>query len=96
VLKVGETAIFESAVILEYLEDTQPNPLHPGDPLKRAEHRSWIEFGSAILNDIAGLYTAPDADAFNAKAKVLSNKFDRLEGRLEGRPVFRGQRLLAR
>src|SRR6185369_12034073 len=31
VLKVGETAIFESAVILEYLEETQPNPLHPSD-----------------------------------------------------------------
>src|SRR6516225_5164475 len=39
VLKVGDAAIFESAVILEYLEETQPNRLHPGDPLKRAEHR---------------------------------------------------------
>lgn len=32
VLQVGETAIFESAVILEYLEETQPHPLHPSDP----------------------------------------------------------------
>ncbi|HWP16720.1 MAG TPA: glutathione S-transferase family protein, partial [Xanthobacteraceae bacterium] len=47
VLLVGDTAIFESAVILEYLEETQPNPLHPGNPLMRAEHRAWIEFGSA-------------------------------------------------
>ena len=38
VLKVGETAIFESAVILEYLEETQMTPLHPSDPLRRAEH----------------------------------------------------------
>src|SRR3954451_6663364 len=36
VLKVGETAIFESAVILEYLEETQANALHPHDPLRRA------------------------------------------------------------
>ena len=27
-----ETAIFESAVILEFLEETQANPLHPADP----------------------------------------------------------------
>src|SRR6201991_5093248 len=54
VLQVGDKAIFESAVILEYLEETQPNPLHPADPLTRAEHRAWIEFGSAVLNDIWG------------------------------------------
>jgi glutathione S-transferase len=48
VLQVGDTTIFESAVILEYLEETQPKPLHPADPLRRAEHRAWIEFGSAV------------------------------------------------
>ncbi len=57
VLLVGDTAIFESAVILEYLEDTQSPALHPADPVIRAEHRAWIEFGSAILNDIAGSIT---------------------------------------
>ena len=40
VLTVGKHAIFESAVILEYLEDTQAFPLHPSDPLRRAEHRA--------------------------------------------------------
>src|SRR3954467_3761680 len=59
VLLVDDTAIFESAVILEYLEETQPNPLHPADPLARAEHRAFIEFGSAGLNDIWGLYSPP-------------------------------------
>src|SRR3954470_15916329 len=68
VLLVGEHAIFESAVILEYLEETQPKPLHPADALRRAEHRAFIEYGSAVLNDIAGLYSAPDEAAFKAKA----------------------------
>src|SRR5262249_36739106 len=82
VLKVGDSAIFESAVILEYLEETQPLPLHPGDPLRRAEHRAWIEFGSAILNDIAGLYLAADETAFAQKPKALTEKFARPETRL--------------
>jgi glutathione S-transferase len=82
VLRVGDTAIFESAVILEYLEETQPKPLHPGDPLKRAEHRAWIEFGSAILNDIAGFYAAPDEAAFRAKTAQLEQRFARLESRV--------------
>src|SRR3569833_1513236 len=75
VLKVGETAIFESAVILEYLEETQRKPLHPKDPLQRAEHRSLIEYSSAILNDIWGFYSAPDGPAFDAKRKPLADRF---------------------
>ena len=49
VLKVGDRVLFESNVILEYLEETLPLPLHPKEPLDRAEERGWIEFGSSIL-----------------------------------------------
>lgn len=91
VLLVEDTAIFESAVILEYLEDTQPSPLHPADALVRAEHRAWIEFGSAILNDIAGLYGAADEVAFNTKVTALREKFIRVEARMKG-PWFDGAR----
>ena len=42
VLLVGDVPIFESAVILEYLEETQAKPLHPAAPLRRAEHRGRI------------------------------------------------------
>jgi glutathione S-transferase len=90
VLLVGDHAIFESAVILEYLEETQANPLHPADALRRAEHRSFIEFGSTILNDIAGLYAASDEAAFKAKALQLKQRFERLEVRLVG-PWFDGE-----
>src|SRR5690349_4354645 len=90
VLKVGERAIFESAVILEYLEETAPHPLHPVDALQRAEHRAWIEFGSAVLNDIAGLYGAKDAAAFDAKVAALAARFLRLQDRLVG-PWFAGE-----
>ena len=79
VLLVDEVPIFESAVILEYLEETQSKPLHPRDPLRRAAHRGWIEFGSAVLNDIAGLYGAKDKAAFDAKVTSLADKFARLE-----------------
>src|SRR6266699_5364130 len=71
VLVVGEHAIFESAVILEYLEETQPKRLHPADALARAEHRAWIEYGSAVLSDIAGFYAAPDEATFKAKTSQL-------------------------
>ena len=88
VLVVGDHAIFESAVILEYLEETQAGRLHPADALARAEHRSWIEFGSAVLNDIAGLYSAPDETAFKAKAAQLEARLARLEARTMAAPWF--------
>jgi glutathione S-transferase len=90
VLKDGEAVIFESAVILEYLEETQPFPLHPKDPLQRAQHRSWIEFGSAVLNGIWAFYTAPDETAFATQTKALSDKFEQLEHRLGSGPYFDG------
>jgi glutathione S-transferase len=91
VLQVGDTAIFESAVILEYLEETESKPLHPADPLSRAEHRSWIEFGSAVLSDIAGFYAAPDETTFKAKASQLEQRFARLEARVAAAPWFDGE-----
>ncbi|MBU4530737.1 MAG: glutathione S-transferase family protein [Hoeflea sp.] len=92
VLSVKDQSIFESAVILEYLEETQPTPLHPADPMTRAQHRGWIEFGSAILNDIAGFYAAKDATVFAEKISSLSAKFSRLEEQLEDGPYFAGDR----
>jgi glutathione S-transferase len=90
VLRVGNRAIFESAVILEYLEETEPHPLHPADPLARAEHRAWIEFASAVLNDIAGFYSAPDRTSLEAKTAALAAKFDQVERRLGEGPYFDG------
>ncbi|MBB5051232.1 glutathione S-transferase [Afipia massiliensis] len=91
VLQVGDKVVFESAVILEYLEETQPKPLHSKDPLTRAEHRAWMEFGSAVLADIWGLETATDEAAFNVKVKQATEKFARLETRLVAAPWFDGE-----
>jgi glutathione S-transferase len=91
VLQVGDVPIFESAVILEYLEETQPKPLHPADPLTRAEHRAWIEFGSTVLNDIAGFYAAAGDATFKAKAAQLEQRFARLESRIAASPWFDGE-----
>lgn len=85
-----DTVLFESNVILEFLEETESNPLHPGDPLQRAKHRSWIEFGSAILNGIGRFYSARDTHVFQNEAAGLAAKFDRLETALGTGPWFSG------
>ena len=88
-----QVVLFESAVICEYLEETQPGvPLHPADPLMRARHRGWIEFGSSILSDLWGFETAKDALTYEAKRKALIDKFGRVEEQLAASPLFAGER----
>lgn len=92
VLKVGDAALFESAAILEYLEETQPGPLHPSQPLERARHRAWIGFASECLNDVASFYSAADAGALEARAAALRARFRLLETHLGDGPWFAGDR----
>lgn len=91
-LIADDAAIFESAVIVEYLEDTQKNPLHPEDALERAQHRAWVEFGSSILSDIAGLYSAKDKAGFDQQIAKIKDKFARLEPVLADGPFFAGEK----
>lgn len=87
-LKVGEEVLFESAVIVEFLEDTQPNPLHPANPLHRARHRAWMEFGSSILSDIWIVETTADRALFDARVKAIREKLSRVEAQLGTGPYF--------
>lgn len=90
VLLVDGEPIFESAVICEYLEDTTLPRLHPGNALQRARHRAWMEFGSALLNTIAGFYNAADEPALHVKAAELRRRFEQLEAALGDGPYFAG------
>jgi glutathione S-transferase len=90
VLIAGDTAIFESAVICEYLDETLAPRLHPLDPLERARQRSWIEFGSAVLAAIGAFYSAPDEAGLRDRRDDLASRFGRLEAALGKGPFFGG------
>lgn len=87
----GEEVVFESAVICEFLDEVTPGSLHPSNPLAKARHRAWIEFGSQLLNDIARLYNAGSEATFNDCVEVISGKLLRLEPEIQG-PWFSGDR----
>ncbi len=92
VLLADGEAIFESSVICEYLEETGGPRLHPEAALQRARHRAWMEFGSAILNDIAAFYRAPDLEALSHKASVIQSRFEQVEAVLGDGSYFSGER----
>jgi glutathione S-transferase len=83
--------LFESNVILEYLEDIGTGrPMHPAVPLQRAIHRAWMEFGSSLLGDIWSLEIATTADAYERAQANLSRKLATLEEQLQAKPYFFG------
>jgi glutathione S-transferase len=84
VLLVGDQAIFESAVICEYLEETALPSLHPSDPLKRAKHRAWMEFSSTLLNSIAALYIAPNEPGLALRIAEIRSRLTQIEDALVG------------
>jgi glutathione S-transferase len=83
--------VFESAVILEYLEEVSPGPkLHPPDALQRARHRGFIEYASQLLADNWKLTSATAPAELAAARAALSAKLDRLEQTVAG-PFFAGE-----
>ena len=87
-----EVALFESNVICEYIEETQGGAnLHPQDPLARAQHRAWMEFGSTILSELWGLETTGDPQVFETKRKAVAAKFLQVEKTLGAGPFFAGE-----
>lgn len=93
VLLVGDEPVFESAVICDYLDETVAPRMHPDDPLQRARHRAWVEFGSSVLDTIWRYYTAPDAVALQAQRDTLQARFTQLEAALDPQgPCFAGER----
>lgn len=87
-LQVNGEVLFESTVIVEYLDETCGARLHPEDALPRARHRAWMEFGSTILADIWTVETTPDNAVFDGKVRGLRGKFERLEAELGEGPWF--------
>lgn len=92
VLRVDDKVLFESAVIVEYLDETHPPSLHPTDPFRKAENRAWIEFGSSLNAEQYGMLTAPDKNAYDEKYQAVRKDLLRLEQQLGEGPFFNGER----
>ena len=94
VLKVdGDSVIFESAVINEFVDEIAPGSMQPVEPLARALNRAWVEFGSACLMDHHNLLTAKDEATFEDARAALNDKLTRLEPLLTRSPYFNGPEL---
>ncbi|MBD3669666.1 MAG: glutathione S-transferase family protein [Gammaproteobacteria bacterium] len=91
-LRVGEEVLFESAVINEYLDEINPPSLHPEDPLRKAQNRAWIEFGSNLIGDQYHLMIAKEQAQYDEALAGMEKKLQQLEQQLDAGPFFNGDR----
>ena len=93
VLVVGDRVLFESSVIVEYLDEVYGESLHPVDPLLKAQNRSWMEFANECLMNGYNLIIAPDQAAFQEQRGALLDKLDQLEHQLGDSTYFNGDEI---
>lgn len=94
VLVDGDAAIYESAIINEYLEERYPQiPLMPKDLVARARARIWIDFCNTRLQAVAhDIVHGPDPEKARAK---LTDHLRALDGAMAQRHYLTGDYSLA-
>ncbi len=90
VLQIGEEVIFESSVIVEYLDEAYPNSFHPKDLVIKAKNRAWTEFASQMFMTQFQLVMQPTQADFDLKKSELIAQLEKLESIPQG-PYFNGK-----
>jgi glutathione S-transferase len=92
VLVVDEkTAVFESSVICEYLDEASEGSMHPDTHLTRAHHRAWISYGSEILDCIAKIiYHDKTLTCVENTMAEIARRFHIVEAQVTGDDYFYG------
>lgn len=84
VLQVGEEVIFESSVINEFLDETNPPSLHPADPIQKAKNRAWIEFFSNLFTQFYQMCHAKTREEYETFRKILQQNLKKVEAEVQG------------
>lgn len=93
VLQIDGTVLFESHVILEYLNEVAEVNYHPADPLEKAHHRAMMEFGSAMLGSQWMTMAAKDEAGVGKHLGALLGLMKTLENSIDPSPFYAGAEL---
>jgi len=79
VLVADGVALFESAVICEFLDETHPPRLVPTEPFERARQRGWVEVANDLLAVQFRILAAAEPDEVDKQRVVLDALLARFE-----------------
>jgi glutathione S-transferase len=102
VLVDGDLVLFDSPVILDYLEERFPErPLYPADPARRAELRMFVDWFNRVWKRPPNLLVAeelkaePDLNRIAALEQRIADALPLFENLLAGRDYLFGDELSA-
>ncbi len=85
-LQVDDNIIFESSVIIEFLNEISTDDMHPQDTVLKALNRSWISMGSGLFSDLFNAVSTNENDEF---AKTKQNIATKLAKTMEVKKDFK-------
>ena len=91
-LKVDDSAIFESQVINEFLNETHPPSMLSADPLARARQRGFVAVADGLFGSLWNWMTSKDEAGVEDACKAMRHSLNVLELTLsEQGPYFSGE-----
>ncbi len=94
VLRVnGDTVLFESTAINEFLDETTEPRMLPEDPVARARARAWIGFAGTLLSDVLSLTSADNERELASAEATLFTHLGQLEANVDPDPFYLGSHL---
>ncbi len=88
-LRVDDEIVFESVAINEFINDISGGELLPENPLKKAQNRAWIQFSSAMMQDLFHIATG-DKTQFTQSKDALFAALSKFETAKTTAPFFNG------
>jgi glutathione S-transferase len=90
VLVADGVALFESAVICEFLDETHPPHLVPAEPFDRARQRGWVEVANDLLAAQFRLLAAAEPDEVEKQQVALDGLLARFEQAIDAGVIAQG------
>lgn len=91
ILKVNEDCVlFESSVILEFVDEISPPSMHPKASLKKAQNRAWISYAGDMVMDVSKIARANDENGFKQVFENHQAKLAKLDKHHSGENFFNG------
>ena len=87
-LQADDKVIFESLVIIEFLNDISADNSHPSKTIDVAINRAWMSFATSLLTDLFALVKAKTQDEFDKAVQTLNHKLQKVSKQHSGNQFF--------
>jgi len=85
--------LFESDAIVEYLDETEGEPVSSRNPVTKAQERAWSYLATKHYLVQCSAQRSPDEQTLIERRSKLDKAFGKIEAQLGGGPFFRGANL---